>query len=373
MKKVSYKDWKGNNRFYLHGKLMTGSGTDNLLLFIAYTGFFIGLILYHFTLSRYLISTNHLWLSRFGYVLILTNVLMMLMTTFTEPGVVQRGDLNPPDSEANLNHTDEETGFNNKSNFSSIETVESPSETMNDKNLPRDRDMQISLYNERYCTTCRIMRQSKSSHCSSCNNCVKGFDHHCFFLGNCIGIRNHKYFFFFVASGTFMAIYMLVLIFAVLYDVLTTHPDIKYNIFQFTRYIFTMIFCMILSRSLARFRIKGGRRVYYRLGLEACVALCFSFHLHAVSAEEKLDFYQDLGIYFTGLALTLCVGVWLGFYCRSNLRNIFNGITFKERAVIEREVTDQFLLKKFYDLTWSQKLNNLAAFVMRKQIESEVE
>lgn len=34
----------------------------------------------------------------------------------------------------------------------------------------------ISLYAERYCVTCCIMRPSFASHCSTCNHCVTHFD-----------------------------------------------------------------------------------------------------------------------------------------------------------------------------------------------------
>jgi hypothetical protein len=52
----------------------------------------------------------------------------------------------------------------------------------------------------RYCTTCKIIRPSRSSHCRHCDHCVQGFDHHCFWVGSCIGIRNWRNFIYFITA-----------------------------------------------------------------------------------------------------------------------------------------------------------------------------
>ena len=53
---------------------------------------------------------------------------------------------------------------------------------------------QTTLYHERKCITCGIIRKPRASHCKVCNNCVKGYDHHCTLLNNCIGVRNIRAF-----------------------------------------------------------------------------------------------------------------------------------------------------------------------------------
>ena len=251
--KVSYKDWKGNNRFCLWGRLMTGSKKDNTPLFTTYVIFVFELILYHLTLGEYFAFQGYFWLSRIGYILIFTLFYTMLKTTFTDPGVIQRGDMDPPKAnEDSLNHQGEEDGSGSKSNISKTETTIGPSEALPNKKLLQDSDIEISLYNERYCTTCRIMRQPKSSHCSFCNNCVKGFDHHCFFLGNCIGTRNHKYFFLFLANGTILSLFMLISVLVVLCNVLISHPDIKYKVFQMSRYIIGTLTLIVIAKCVGK-------------------------------------------------------------------------------------------------------------------------
>ena len=68
-----------------------------------------------------------------------------------------------------------------------------------------------SIFQERYCKTCNVIRPPRTSHCSFCDHCVMNFDHHCFFVGNCIGERNQKNFYLFLMLGTILAIFLLIL------------------------------------------------------------------------------------------------------------------------------------------------------------------
>lgn len=56
---------------------------------------------------------------------------------------------------------------------------------------------------QRYCSTCNVWRQPRTSHCSRCGFCMERFDHHCGALGTCIARKNHRFFtaFLFAASA----------------------------------------------------------------------------------------------------------------------------------------------------------------------------
>ena len=45
-----------------------------------------------------------------------------------------------------------------------------------------------------FCQECMIIRPFRAHHCGRCDNCVEWFDHHCPWLANCIGRWNYKYF-----------------------------------------------------------------------------------------------------------------------------------------------------------------------------------
>ena len=60
----------------------------------------------------------------------------------------------------------------------------------------------------KYCKTCNIWRPPRCHHCRVCDNCVDTQDHHCLWLNNCVGRRNYRHFLAFVASGTFLGVYL---------------------------------------------------------------------------------------------------------------------------------------------------------------------
>jgi palmitoyltransferase ZDHHC9/14/18 len=87
--------------------------------------------------------------------------MLLLLTAFTEPGIVPR---RPPTHDAES---------------------EAAMDGLKDK--------------LQFCNTCHIVRPPRAKHCRYCDNCVEVFDHHCPWTGTCIGVRNYKYFINFVA------------------------------------------------------------------------------------------------------------------------------------------------------------------------------
>lgn len=63
---------------------------------------------------------------------------------------------------------------------------------------------------ERYCNTCHIWRQPRTSHCSKCGYCMERFDHHCGAVGTCIARKNHRFFVAFLFFASLGAMMLLV-------------------------------------------------------------------------------------------------------------------------------------------------------------------
>ena len=65
-------------------------------------------------------------------------------------------------------------------------------------NLNPEIKIKGNKYKLKYCETCKIIRQLRTSHCRYCNKCVLRHDHHCPYINNCVGKNNHLKFFFFI-------------------------------------------------------------------------------------------------------------------------------------------------------------------------------
>ncbi|CAI5945214.1 unnamed protein product, partial [Closterium sp. NIES-64] len=55
---------------------------------------------------------------------------------------------------------------------------------------------------QRYCSTCNVWRQPRTSHCSRCGFCMERFDHHCGAVGTCVARKNHRFFTAFLFSAS---------------------------------------------------------------------------------------------------------------------------------------------------------------------------
>lgn len=100
-------------------------------------------------------------------------LLLLLMTSARDPGIVPRAS-----------HPPEEDFSHDTSTHSEIGGRHTPSLT-----FPRIKEVMVNgiPVKVKYCDTCMIYRPPRCSHCSICNNCVERFDHHCPWVGQCIG------------------------------------------------------------------------------------------------------------------------------------------------------------------------------------------
>lgn len=133
-----YETWKGNNTFFLDGRVMTGSHPYQLLLSI---------ILIFFTSISFIVLIAPFYQATYWYNIFLflnfCNFCFLINTSFTEPGIYPKRNVNPH------NHMDI---FQTK---------------------------YYHILKHQYCLTCSIIHSDRSKHCKYCNNCVEIFDHHC--------------------------------------------------------------------------------------------------------------------------------------------------------------------------------------------------
>lgn len=130
-----YQKWQGNNMFLCRGWLMLGVHVDHLCLTVT---------LMTITWSSYILLLapfTHIPASfLLGLFFLATNLLLLLSTAFTEPGIIPRRQLHFLTS------------------------------TIQD---------QIEEKLQQYCTICKIVKPARAKHCRHCDNCVMVFDHHC--------------------------------------------------------------------------------------------------------------------------------------------------------------------------------------------------
>ncbi|TNV82004.1 hypothetical protein FGO68_gene2770 [Halteria grandinella] len=165
-----WKTWRGPNRIYCKGKLVTGPSSEQLSVLSSHL-----LLVYIFTIwylfyNPILIQHGFQALSYFIICFWLISYLSLLKCQFTDPGILNK----------------------------EVEYLEK------DQQLAKEGDYfyeNTLIYKPRYCSTCNIIRPPKASHCSICDHCVRVFDHHCTFINNCVGVRNMRPFVTLVMSA----------------------------------------------------------------------------------------------------------------------------------------------------------------------------
>lgn len=108
-------------------------------------------------------------------VLYVITMIFLIMASFSDPGILQRFPMK--------------------------------AEVVTDRKRVKINQLGI-LREYRFCTTCSIIRPTRSTHCGDCNNCVERFDHHCPWIGNCAGKRNYKYFYIFVVLLNILTVFI---------------------------------------------------------------------------------------------------------------------------------------------------------------------
>lgn len=165
-----YEEWKGNNYFLLHGKIMLGS--DAKLMGFSYVLIIVPSVFIFHSIVPELGQYNSSMMSIIGLILLLYSSLNLLLAGVTEPGILPRNDPEPH-----------------------VNAVLPTGASTTGPNAWK------------YCETCNIYRPPRSKHCTACQNCVEIFDHHCPWTGNCIAKRNYKYFYRFVIAVTLYSIW----------------------------------------------------------------------------------------------------------------------------------------------------------------------
>ena len=169
----SYIDWDGDNYFPMGCRILLGpcSFRPSLLTGICIT---IPVFLYILFNAKFLSIAITI-------IIIILYIIMMILfvsASFNDPGIIRRFKSDDNISIARKDNYIFQLGFIRKYKF---------------------------------CSTCSIMRPSRSTHCRDCNNCVEKFDHHCPWIGNCAGKRNYRYFFFFLIILNVLSILLIVL------------------------------------------------------------------------------------------------------------------------------------------------------------------
>ncbi|GMT28432.1 hypothetical protein PFISCL1PPCAC_19729, partial [Pristionchus fissidentatus] len=184
---------KGNNRFFCDGRIMVAKQNGVFLL---------TLFLLTLTLTLYFVfDAPYLWehispaLPLLEAFIALSTIGNLLMTTFSDPGILPRAKSDEI--------ADEERRYYEKL---ASETADSETAIPTRNTVPRT--VQITVNGSRMrlkrCQTCQLYRPPRSSHCSVCDNCILNFDHHCPWVGNCVGAGNYRFFYFFLVSLAFL-------------------------------------------------------------------------------------------------------------------------------------------------------------------------
>ncbi|CAI8583881.1 unnamed protein product [Vicia faba] len=191
----TYRAWKGNNVFFLGGRLIFGPDVKSIIttlfLVVAPVAVFCA-----FVARKLMNDFPH----HYGYSILILVILhtifvliALVLTSGRDPGIVPRNSY-PPVPE----------------DYDGSVSINSVGEPNLPAHLPRFKEVIINgtTVKVKYCDTCMLYRPPRCSHCSVCDNCVERFDHHCPWVGQCIGLRNYRFYYMFVFSATLLCLYV---------------------------------------------------------------------------------------------------------------------------------------------------------------------
>ena len=169
-----YNQWEGDNYFPMKAFMIEGPCSFRPSLV---TGLIITIPIFLFLVFNEPKYINYIIII-IVIILYIIIIILLLLVSFNDPGIIRRFK-----SEENLSIARKDTYI-----------------------------FQLGYIRKyKFCSTCSIIRPTRSSHCSDCNNCVEKFDHHCPWIGNCTGKRNYKYFFIFLILINIILIFLVII------------------------------------------------------------------------------------------------------------------------------------------------------------------
>lgn len=170
----------GHVRFRCGGRCVTGPPSDFKLNACAWTSILLPTLFYFWKCAP------SLWVHHFFHpvltaALFCLTIVLMLITSFTDPGIVPRHAMRLLVKDL---AEDVAIGIGLDPKQIDITSHECPEELLDE----------LETQGYRWCQYCHMIQPPRAKHCRDCDCCVLRCDHHCPLVNNCIGQRNYAYF-----------------------------------------------------------------------------------------------------------------------------------------------------------------------------------